>query len=502
MILMMLRNPTTFGSIDSLVASSSYIWGKLIMTKKLAALGLIIPALVVTSVLLRGQGAAQGDVVLQPVRHDAAKELAMKITAPFTFAAVGDIIIRRPVGEGDPGYQALTKVMREADMTYANMEGPILSEGIFHGTRAGAPKSVVDELKRMGIRIMTTANNHTMDFGEAGMLETNRFLDEAGIVHAGAGRNLAEAREPRMAATPKGTVAAIGMYSIDPSSNPARSRYSDATENTPGLNPLHVTPFNVITAEQMRELKKIRDSVYARRAEVKVPVAPVAANEPTDRLQLFQSMYKIGTKPGDLTYELNPRDFRDIVTSVRTGKQLADFMVVAIHCHQNSFAFQAYTHDHQTPDLLTQLAHAVIDNGADVFVGHGVHNLRGVEIYKGKPIFYGVSNFFFQEEAAPEVTNPNAAPDTEPRQPDDREALLATARYEGGALVEVRLYPADLGIEQNRPLSKIGTPTTPSPAQARRILEEIQTLSRPFGTTISIENGVGVIRVPRSNTNN
>ena len=481
---------------------SAFAKGEIKMTKKFAALGLIIAGVAATSVLVRGQGAAQGDAVLQPLRHDAAKELAMKITAPFTFAAVGDIIIRRPVGEGDAGYQVLTKVMREADMTYANMEGPIVSEGTFHGTRSGAPKSVIDELKRMGVRIMTTANNHTLDFGEAGMLETHRLLDAAGIVHAGAGRNLTEAREPRIAATSKGTVAAIGLYSIDSSSNPGRSRYSDATENTAGLNPLHVTPFNVVTAEQMQALKRIRDSVYARRSEVKVPVAPVATNEPADRLQLFGSMYKVGAKPGNLTYELDPRDLKNIITSVRTGKQLADFMVVAIHCHQNSFAFQAYSHDNQTPDLLTQLAHAVIDNGADVFVAHGVHSLRGVEIYKGKPIFYGVSNFFFHEDAASDVTNPNGPPETEPRQPDNMEALLATARYEAGVLAEVRLYPADLGIERNRPLSKIGTPTTPSSDQAQRILEEMQTLSRPFGTTISIENSIGMIRVPRSNSNN
>src|SRR5215469_16525048 len=153
-----------------------YAREKIIMTTKFGALGLIIAGITATSILVRGQGAGQGDAVVQPLRHDAAKELAMKITAPFTFAAVGDIIIRRPVGEGDAGYQALTKVMREADMTYANMEGPILSEGIFHGTRSGAPKSVIDDLKRMGVRIMTTANNHTMDFGEAGMLETNRLL--------------------------------------------------------------------------------------------------------------------------------------------------------------------------------------------------------------------------------------------------------------------------------------------------------------------------------------
>ncbi len=40
----------------------------------------------------------------------------------------------------------------------------------------------------------------------------------------------------------------------------------------------------------------------------------------------------------------------------------------------------------------------MIDAGADVFVGHGPHVLRGIEIYKGKPIFYSLSNFIFQNE--------------------------------------------------------------------------------------------------------
>lgn len=477
------------------------------MLKTLAALGLIVAGAIVTGVLVRGQGAAMGDAVLQPLRHDVAKELAMKITGPFTFAAVGDIIIRRPVGTGDAGYQALTKVMREADMTYANMEGPILDEATFRGPIAGGPKSVVDELKIMGVRIMTTANNHTMDAGDAGMYETNRLLDEAGIVHAGSGRNLAAAREARMAVTRKGTVAAIGMYSIDASNSPQPSRYFDATAIKAGLNPLHVNPFNIVTAEQMQALKKIRDSVYARRGEVNVPVAPVSPNEPADRLQLFRAAYKVGTQPGNISYEIDPNDLRGIVTSVRTGKQLADFMVVAIHCHQNSFAFQAYSHDSQTPDFLVQLAHTVIDNGADVFVGHGVHTLRGVEIYKGKPIFYGVSNFFYHMGASQDVVNPAGAPPesfgagAQTHQPDNMEALLATARFEGGKLVEARLHPVDIGIE-HRPTSKAGNPTIPTPEISRRILEKVQRLSKPFGTTIAIENGVGVIRVSPTSTNN
>jgi len=292
---------------------------------------------------------------------------------------------------------------------------------------------------------------------------------------------------PRIAVTPKGTVAAIGMYSIDASSN-NRSRFTDATEDIPGLNPLHVTPYNVVTAEHMQALKKIRDAIYARRPEVHVPVAPVAANEPAGRLNLFQTAFTVGAHPGDLSYEMDPADLKSIIKSVRVGKQLADFLVVAIHCHQNSFVFQAYSQDHNTPDFLIELAHQVIDNGADAFVGHGVHNLRGIEIYN--------------RGAAPEITNPAAVPGPGVNELDDNlETLLTTSRFEDGKLVEVRLYPADLGQDRTRPISRGGTPSTPSPEMARRVLERLQTLSKQFGTTVTIQNGVGVIRVASKQTN-
>src|SRR5207248_10241200 len=70
-----------------------------------------------------------------------------------------------------------------------------------------------------------------------------------------------DARLARIAVTPKGTVAAVGMYSIDASSN-NRSRFTDATADMPGLNPLHVTPYNVVSAEHMQALKKIRSEEH------------------------------------------------------------------------------------------------------------------------------------------------------------------------------------------------------------------------------------------------
>jgi poly-gamma-glutamate capsule biosynthesis protein CapA/YwtB (metallophosphatase superfamily) len=158
---------------------------------------------------LDGQGARMGDAVLRTAQHDPASELAMKITAPFTFAAVGDIAIQRPIAEiNDPRFQTLFSVMRAADMTYANMEGPLEDD------------KLVNDLKGMGVRIMTTANNHTMDDGVEGMFHTMRVLDEAGIANAGTGKDLEDARSARVTATPKGIVGIVGMYSIDPASVP------------------------------------------------------------------------------------------------------------------------------------------------------------------------------------------------------------------------------------------------------------------------------------------
>ena len=76
-------------------------------------------------------------------------------------------------------------------------------------------------------------------------------------------------------------------------------------------------------------------------------------------------------------------------------------------------------------------------------------------------------------------------------------AYLANSRYQDGKLVEIRIYPADLGLgEPRRPLSQANIPMTPTPEKARAILERLQKYSEPFGTKISIENNIGIIRVP------
>jgi hypothetical protein len=204
-------------------------------------------------------------------------------------------------------------------------------------------------------------------------------------------------------------------------------------------------------------------------------------------------------------------DLNEILRSIKNGKEYADFMIVTIHCHENTEAIQKYTFDSDVPDFLVEFAHKAIDNGADVFIGHGVHTLRGVEIYKGKPIFYGVASFINQPADSLLPQNPGGSlthaeasnlPTGSPgheggrvQEADNREALLTTSRYEGGRLVEVKLYPADTGRDSSRAVSSQGIPMTPSPEVAQHILQKVQQVSARFGTTIAIEGNVGVIHV-------
>jgi hypothetical protein len=77
------------------------------------------------------------------------------------------------------------------------------------------------------------------------------------------------------------------------------------------------------------------------------------------------------------------------------------------------------------------------------------------------------------------------------------ESLMAQAHYENGQLTEVRLYPLDLG-QTPRPMSQVGIPRRPTPAVAKKILDELIEYSKPFGTKIAVEDGVAVIRIPPS----
>jgi hypothetical protein len=134
----------------------------------------------------------------------------------------------------------------------------------------------------------------------------------------------------------------------------------------------------------------------------------------------------------------------------------------------------------------------VIDAGADTFLGTGVHVLRGIEIYKGKPIFYGLGEFFRQMDVIglSGMGGRGRGDDNSP--PIKYESIVAVSRFEHGQVSEIRLHPLELTDDVR--MAHRGIPRLASPQMAQRILTRLQKLSAPLGTTITIEGNIGVIR--------
>ena len=188
----------------------------------------------------------------------------------------------------------------------------------------------------------------------------------------------------------------------------------------------------------------------------------------------------------------------------------------SMHVHQNRYAFQAYSQDHYPTQYLIDLTHDMVDNGMDMYIGHGNHTMQGIEIYKGRPIFYNLGNFSvhrfgadYSGDAGPMTSIERAElGDQWLQQAPNQRAFVAKVMYQDGILEELRIYPVDLGGAQGpnrRTWSRTDVPMTPEPELAREILGEIQEYSRPFGTEIAIEvdalsRVVGVIRVSPSAT--
>jgi poly-gamma-glutamate synthesis protein (capsule biosynthesis protein) len=461
---------------------------------------------------LRVTGQGPGGLGAQGARsaaRDWAQDMPMKITDPFTLASVGDVIIVRPASQmADPGLQSAIKVIRDADVGFGNFESLIRDERTFDGPLAGSmvgTKEVAADLKKMGFTLMNRAGNHLVDAGTEGLFETVRLMDEAGLVYAGVGRNLNEARAPRFVETPKGRIGLVGMYS---ETGAAQSRLAatyktGVTGGRPGLNALNLTRAIAVSDDHLALLKRVKDAVYEHRTEYSNAVR--APSDPAGQIDLFGTLYKTGTRPGQLTYAMNQTDLQDTLKSIKNGKEYSDFMIATIHAHQGDSVLQAFLFEDRPPDFLVELAHKSIDNGADAFVGHGPHILRGIEIYKGKPIFYDLGEFFREWDWScdcnfspnGDVTQAeNVVRGLEARgvvEPINYESAIAVSKFDKGQLQEIRVYP--IWARHDAPLSRRGMPMTAPPPIAQRILQRLQELSRPFGTQMTIDGGVGVIRV-------
>jgi len=213
------------------------------------------------------------------------------------------------------------------------------------------------------------------------------------------------------------------------------------------------------------------------------------------KISVMGSLFKYGDvdRP-QFTYDVSKTDVETVLRSVREGKMKSDFLSFGIHTHEVQYPDKPDT-DPLPGDFLQGLAHQVIDAGADAFVGTGVHVIRGIEIYKNRPIFYGLGEFYRQMDinrltaSGPQRGDVNS-------DPKKYESFIAVNRYVGGQLAEVKIYPIMLGGAMR--MAQRGMPRLADAETSQRILKRLQDNSQVYGTKIAIDNNVGIIRVAAS----
>lgn len=422
--------------------------------------------------------------------------------------AAGDSFITRRLPEkGYEGFWKLKEVIGSFDVKFANLETTFHEmEGtpaaVSGGTWAMADPRCLDDMKNYGFNLFATANNHSGDYGEGGVLATIRHLKERDMVFSGTGRNLAEASAPCYLETEKGRIGLVSACSTFELSSMAGGQ-SGLVCGRPGLNPLRFKTTFHVTQEYFEMAEKLAKLTYVNAYDdygVKIGYG----NPCPEGTAHFGKHLFVLDGENAVHSTLLESDMARLEEEIREARRQADIVLVSIHAHET-----AKDDFSVPPEYLEIAAKRCIDAGAAAVIGHGPHELRGIERYHGGVIFYSLGNFIFQTETVAvqpleAYVNKGLPCDTKvgfymdkrskndtagyPVQENIWRSVMAGWTMENGRITQVQLYPVSLGMGMPRP--KRGTPVLSKDDKTLLYLAE---LSRPYGTRIRIEDHVGYI---------
>lgn len=326
------------------------------------------------------------------------EEALRSMADQVTLLAVGDVAPRITAPETQ--LAGIAPLLRAGDIAFGQLETPLTNEGtrqLFPGFR-GASGSVVRDadatagvLADAGFTVMSFAGNHTMDRSAEAMLASVAAAGKRWIGLVGAGKDLAAAREPVIVTIPGSTgddtkVGFLAYCSVLP-------RGFDATRVRAGVAPLRARTF------------------------------------------YEQVDWQAGTPPRIITMT-NAGDLAALRDDVRRLREQADVVIVSMHW---GIHFEPGT----IADYQYEAAHAAIDEGADVILGHHGHVIKGIEYYKDKPIFYSLGNVTLLPRGD------KGEPLTEGGLVDAQMTMIAKLTIEGGKVSQVAVIPCwlDLRLE-------------------------------------------------------
>ena len=431
----------------------------------------------------------------------------------FEIALGGDsILTRRLQVFREKPFLDLRDLWTGSDVGFINLESGVVHrylEGHHNvgGMYMTTEPHLLEDLTWFGINMVSCAGTHSFDYGEEGILTTIKFLDEAQIAHAGTGRHLREARSPAYLDTARGRVALVACTAHVRPWAVAGDQRPD-TSGRPGYNPLRWKRIHTVGEDVLDMVRKLHSLVDGGApSDGMSEGGSVSFGDIGADCELFGQAFRLGEGVTVDTIP-HPGDVDAIINQVREARKMADYVIVSLHSHERKFGVRD-----EEAGFVRQFAHRVLDEGADIFAGHGGQAI-GVEIYTGKPIFYDLGHFIDQREtvrylpaelyARYGLDNDAAPSDVYARrysrhgeeEPSRQKAALQAfvkCIYAGGSLKEIRIYPLDLG--DGTPRSQRGRPMLADEQPGRETLGRLSSLSAKYGTSMEITDGYGLIQV-------
>jgi hypothetical protein len=262
----------------------------------------------------------------------------MAMDSVIRLGAVGDVTAFHR--EPESGYEHVGPLLHDFDVMFAQ------NERLYSDTRE-TPRVGFTELTRPehaaalklgNFHVMSFASNHCYDLGSEAMLDTISAIKAQGIAVVGAGADIEAARAPAVLKRDGRKIGFLAYCSV------LRRGY-EAGPHKPGAAPLRA------------------HTLYE------------------------QVDYQPGTAPRIRTFA-DREDLSSLVADIRAAKAQTDFLAVSFH-------WGVHLVKGVIADYETEVAHAAIDAGADMIIGHGPHVLKAIEVYRGKPVFYSLGNFCF-----------------------------------------------------------------------------------------------------------
>lgn len=422
------------------------------------------------------------------------------------FIATGDTIVTCPYTRDYKGYKELAKYIRSFDVRMNNMENPLVDGPCETSAFSGipwmaAPTSLLDEMADFDFNCYGFANNHALDYFYTGLESTLQAFETRSLPVAGAGRSLDEATRHIKINTDKGSFALVALTGTCDFSAPASNARGNLKAR-PGVSLLRFGTRFFITEEQLEALKQIADKTKVNGRDNNArKLGSQIATEGEFPFGPLRFAVGDGSK---LTY---PDEYDMIRYEKAVKAAVADADRVAVYVHSHEIKGD----QEMEPDYyLETFARACIDWGADTVICSGTHQIKAVEIYNGKPIYYSIANFFFRPYDMayyPEewyekykIDKSLSVKEAENIRSKNGAIGLFTQAYcfrciapvvewdDAGNAVKIAALPLSLGFHDS--MESKGFPRIAEGEDVDALLRQLENVCEPYGTKVEFKDGL------------